>query len=249
MLTERTRPGTAAPPWIDRFTRTHRLLHWSHALAFLALAATGFGLHVHPLSRALDAALVPLPPLLGQPLTIIDLHVLIAVFYVAGPLVWVLCGNRRALLGDARTIAHFDADDRRWLAHMAAQEPGPPPPQGRFNAGQKLNALATLLAFGGFVVTGLLLTFWPNTAIGAASPLLTPAGLHRVAQALHVLLALASMALVAGHVYLAALNPATRHSLHGMLHGRVRRAWAREHHPTWVATVEEQAQTQARPRP
>lgn len=53
MLTERTRPGAATPLWIHRFTRTHRLLHWSHALTFLALAATGFGLHVHPLRRAL----------------------------------------------------------------------------------------------------------------------------------------------------------------------------------------------------
>jgi cytochrome b subunit of formate dehydrogenase len=37
-----------------------------------------------------------------------------------------------------------------------------------------------------------------------------------------------------------ALNPATRHSLHGMLFGRVRRAWAREHHPKWVAALEEE---------
>jgi cytochrome b subunit of formate dehydrogenase len=90
---------------------------------------------------------------------------------------------------------------------------------------------------------------WSNTAIGAASPLVTPAGLRRTALALHVLLALASVALLAGHVYLAALNPATRHSLQGMLRGRVCRAWAREHHPTWVTAVEEQAQAPARPRP
>jgi formate dehydrogenase subunit gamma len=232
MLTQRTQPSTGASLWIDRFTRTHRLLHWSNALAFLALAATGFGLHVPPLRRALDAVLALLPPLLGHPLTIIDFHVLIAVFYVAGPLVWIVCGNRRALLADARAIAHLDADDRRWLAHVAAQD-----------------AVATLLAFGGFVVTGLLLTFWPNTAIGAASPLVTPAGLRHVALVLHMLLALASVALLAGHVYLAALNPATRHSVQGMLRGRVRREWAREHHATWVAAVEEQAQAQARPRP
>ncbi|HWE63386.1 MAG TPA: hypothetical protein VHB98_16845 [Chloroflexota bacterium] len=53
------------------------------------------------------------------------------------------------------------------------------------------------------------------------------------------LLALASVALVAGHVYLAARNPGTRHSLRGMLFGRDKRQWAREHRPKWVAAVEE----------
>ena len=61
-------------------------------------------------------------------------------------------------------------------------------------------------------------------------------------------LALASVALLAGHVYLAVLNPSTRHSLHGMLLGTVRRTWAAEHHPKWVAEVEAQESEQTRRR-
>ena len=103
-----------------------------------------------------------------------------------------------------------------------------------------MNAIATVLAFGGFVVTGLVLTFWPNSAIGTALSAHAPYFWWHIALVLHLLLGLASVALVAGHIYLAALNPATRHSLHGMLFGPVRRAWAREHHPKWVAAMEEQ---------
>lgn len=234
-------PRTAAmSPWIGRFTRTERLLHWSNAISFLALALTGFSLHLAPLRTLFSAALAPLPPLFGRPMTLIDLHIIIAIFFVAGPLVWVLLGDRRVLRADVREIAHVDADDRIWLARMAGfDDRAPLPPQGRFNAGQKLNALATIIAFGGFVATGVALAFWPNSAIGAASSMQVAGLWRRGAVILHNLLGLASVALVAGHIYLAALHPGTRHSLRGMLFGRVRRDWAREHHPKWVAAVEE----------
>jgi len=39
--------------------------------------------------------------------------------------------------------------------------------------------------------------------------------------------------LVIGHLYMAMLNPSTRHSLRGMVLGTVRRDWAREHHAKW----------------
>ena len=42
------------------------------------------------------------------------------------------------------------------------------------------------------------------------------------------------MFLVAGHLYLAVLHPATRHALRGMTLGDVDEAWARKHHPKWV---------------
>jgi cytochrome b subunit of formate dehydrogenase len=39
--------------------------------------------------------------------------------------------------------------------------------------------------------------------------------------------------IVLGHLYLALLNPSTRHSLRGMTLGSVRRDWAKKHHPKW----------------
>jgi formate dehydrogenase subunit gamma len=43
---------------------------------------------------------------------------------------------------------------------------------------------------------------------------------------------------LAGHVFLALINPTTRPALRGMLTGRVDRAWAVRHHPRWVAEVD-----------
>lgn len=241
IATRRGSSPTAVSPWIARFTRTERMLHWSNALSFLALAFTGFSLHISFLLQAWNAVLTPLPPLFGQPVTLIDIHIIVAIFFVTGPVFWTLTGDRRALGEDARAIVHLDADDLAWLARPAGLDAAaPPPPQGRFNAGQKLNAVATVLAFAGFVVTGIVIALWPTSAIGKASPVHAPYFLWHWALVLHMGLALASVALLAGHVYLAALNPGTRHSLHGMVFGRVRRAWAREHHPKWVAAVEEQ---------
>ena len=39
--------------------------------------------------------------------------------------------------------------------------------------------------------------------------------------------------LVAGHLYLALVHPATRHSLRGITLGTVRRDWAHRHHAKW----------------
>ncbi|HWE60988.1 MAG TPA: cytochrome b/b6 domain-containing protein [Chloroflexota bacterium] len=235
---ERTSPR-ATSPWIGRFTRTERLLHWSNAVSFMALAFTGFSLHISPLRRAWEAVLAPLPPLFGYPVTLIDVHIVVALFFIVGPVVWVVVGDRGALGADARDILHLDGDDRAWLARVASADPRSPlPPQGRFNAGQKLNAVATVLAFVGFLMTGIVIALWPSSAIGAASPVHAPYTAWHLMKTLHLGLALASVALLAGHVYLAALNRSTRHSLHGMLLGSVRRTWAREHHPKWVAAVE-----------
>jgi formate dehydrogenase subunit gamma len=230
----------AVSAWIGRFTPTERLLHWSNAVCFLALAFTGFSLHLGPLRHAWSRVLAPLPPLFGQPVTLIDVHIIVAIFFVMGPLLWIVTGDRRVLRDDARDMLHFDADDRAWLLRLADPSSGQAlPPQGRFNAGQKLNAIATVLAFLGFVVTGLVISFWPSSAIGSVLPGRPPYMLWHAALILHNLLGLGSLALLAGHIYLAALNPATRHSLQGMMFGRVRRDWAHEHHAKWVAALEE----------
>ena len=39
--------------------------------------------------------------------------------------------------------------------------------------------------------------------------------------------------LVAGHLYMALVNPTTRTALSGMLTGKVDREWARRHYPRW----------------
>src|SRR5262249_1174776 len=130
----------------------------------------------------------------------------------------VLVGDRRGVLRTAREIDGFDGDDLRWLAGKK------PAPQGRFNAGQKLNALLTAAFTVLFLVSGLLLwvgernTSWPFASTGT----------------LHDGLMYLSLALLVGHLYLALIHPATRHALRGITTGSVSEDWAATHHPKWT---------------
>src|SRR5580765_5744832 len=115
-----------APRRIKRFTRTERLLHWTHATAFFTLLASGLILYLPALST-----------LISRRNLVKNVHIWVAVAWAIAILVIVVAGNRRRLADDWREIETIDRDDRRWLRGRRA-------PQGRFNAGQKLNALLTV---------------------------------------------------------------------------------------------------------
>ena len=83
------------------------------------------------------------------------------------------------------------------------------PAQPRFNAGQRLNALWSLLAWSALGLTGLAI--WSGRAV--------PIQWREAAYDWHVLFALGSVVVLAGHVAMAAAHPA---SLRAMLSGRAR---------------------------
>jgi formate dehydrogenase subunit gamma len=195
-----------APEYIERFSRTERAVHWVHATAFFALLATGLALYVPALSVAVGRR-----PLLK------DLHVYTAVAWIAALVLVIVLGDRRRLRATVRELETFDADDMLWLQRY-------PRPQGRFNAGQKLNAALTAVFAVLFAVSGSLLWLGERDhRFQFASTIL-----------LHDWLTLISLFLVVGHLYLALIYPATRHALRGMTVGTVRRDWAERHHTKWV---------------
>jgi len=123
----------------------------------------------------------------------------------------------RGLVRTARDLDGFDGDDARWLTRRK------PAPQGRFNAGQKLNASLTAAFTLLFLVSGLLLWFGErDTRFRFESTVLLHDGLMYF-----------SLVLLVGHLYLAVLHPATRHALRGMTLGTVDEEWAARHHSKW----------------
>jgi formate dehydrogenase subunit gamma len=209
----------AQPATISRFTFTERGLHWTHALFFLALLTTGLVMLVPNLSVAV-----------GHHFLVLRIHLITAIFYVGGPLLWFLFGNRRALRADLRDLDRWYPDDFRWLRPRL---PGShTPPQGRFNAGQKINAIFVGASTLGFALTGFIM--WQNS--------LFPKSLVDNAVHLHDTFTYLALALWLGHVYLAVLNRSTRPGLRGMIDGDVDRDWAEHHHPRWVAEVKDDAE-------
>jgi formate dehydrogenase subunit gamma len=188
-----------------RFTRTERAIHWVHAAAFFVLLGSGLVLYVPALSEAV-----------ARRQLVKAVHIDAAIVWLILIVAIVVLGDRKALRRTVHELDVFDRDDRRWLR-------GQRTPQGRFNAGQKLNAALTASFALLFAVSGLLLWLgerdtrfrWASTVV------------------LHDGLLYASLVLLTGHLYLALIHPATRHSLRGMTTGKVSEKWARRHYPRW----------------
>src|SRR5437763_17132629 len=192
--------------YVRRFCRTERALHWIHASAFFVLLGSGLVLYVPSLSER-----VARRPLVK------DVHVYTAVAWIALLALVVALGDRRGLRRTLRELDVFDEDDRLWLRRI-------PRPQGRFNAGQKLNAALTASFALLFAVSGLLLWYGErDNRFRLASTILLHDGLMYV-----------SLVVLVGHLYLALIYPTTRHALRGMTTGSVRRDWAWQHHRKWL---------------
>jgi formate dehydrogenase subunit gamma len=198
------------PRYVRRFTLTERMLHWVHASAFFVLLGTGLCLYIPALATTFGDR-----PLLK------DIHFYTAISWAGAMLLIIALGNRRALRATLREIDLFDRDDRRFLAGRTHS------PQGRFNAGQKVNAIVTAAFATLFFISGMLLWLGErNTDIRLEGTLY-----------LHDALMYLSVVIVIGHLYLALINRSTRHSLRGMTLGTVREDWAVAHHAKWPATA------------
>ena len=190
--------------YVRRFSPVERLLHWVNAAGFLFLLVTGLTLYLPRLSM-----------LVSRRQLIQSIHFWGGVAWLCALTVVVLLGGRR-LLATARELDSFDGDDLHWLR-------GRKVPQGRFNAGQKINAILTAAFAILFGVSGLLLWFGEqDTRYRFASTVILHDGLMYI-----------SLFLLVGHLYLTLIHPATRHSLRGMTLGTVRGEWATRHHAKW----------------
>ena len=149
-----------------------------------------------------------------------DVHFYTGIGWAGAILLVAVLGNRRALRATIREIDMFDRDDLRFLAGNTHA------PQGRFNAGQKVNAILTAAFAVLFFVSGLLLWYGERDTRFRLSGTIF----------LHDALMYVSLVIVLGHLYLALVHPATRHSLRGMTLGSVRADWARRHHAKWRAS-------------
>ncbi|HEY0389451.1 MAG TPA: cytochrome b/b6 domain-containing protein [Gaiellales bacterium] len=147
-----------------------------------------------------------------------DVHVGAAALLIAGLVALVVSADGPALRATASELRRLDRDDRAWLSPTRLLARRPAPPVGRFNAGQKLNARLSLLGILGLYGTGAYLITFGNTAFGL----------------LHGPFAFLTSVLIAGHIFMAVVNPSTRHALRGMTLGTVDRTWAEHHFPRWV---------------
>ena len=214
-------PAKVQIRWVRRFTRSEIAVHWALAATVLAMIATGIALGVNIWHG------VAFP-----------VHVASVFVLATGIFVTAIVGDPGALSRAAGQLSRIEQDDRRWLGWAPRRLLGvdaDPPPVGRFNAGQKLNAILIATLLGASTASGI---YWWARLHGIVSNSNIDGAIHNVA-------GVAIIVLVCGHLYMAVLNPGTRHALRGITTGRVNAEWAAHHHPAWMAEAQPEAPTRA----
>jgi formate dehydrogenase subunit gamma len=208
-------PALRSEERIPRFTRTERAMHWVQASSFLLLLLTGFALQLPSIES-----------ILGNRELLREIHLSGAFFFFFGPAIVALSADRSSVGDDVRAVDTWDADDLRWLIPFPVLRLFGirTPPQGRFNAGQKLNAIFVVWSTLTFTITGLII--WQNRRFDLT--------LVSRANSIHTWLAYIALAAFLGHLFLATMYPQTRHSFRAITEGWVRGDWAEEHHSKWV---------------
>ncbi len=197
------------PDKLLRYTPFERGNHWLAAITFIMLALSGLAFF-HP-------SFYPLTQLFGGGTWTRILHPFIGV---------VMALSFGVMFSNYRRQNIITPEDKEWLSHvreMAAGDDSQMPEAGKFNGGQKvlfwlLVASMILLVLSGIVMWRAYFGF------------LFPAVLIRFASVAHAISATIMIALIIFHVYAAIW---TKESIDAMLYGKVRRAWAKQHHPAW----------------
>jgi len=210
---------------IVRFKAPERLAHWLHFVAFTVLLGTGMFIYL-PALRAFATGNA------GEAARLA--HRIAALVFMLSPIIYLVFSPRE-FFESLREMFKWGPDDFAWLRGAAAYytygRKAQLPPQGKYNAGQKLNALTQFIAFGVFVVTGLLMWFGKGAV---------PVGVFRWVVILHDLAVIATTSLFVLHLYLVGIHPLTRESITAMVEGSVSEAYAKEHHTLWLEQVRDQ---------
>jgi formate dehydrogenase subunit gamma len=190
---------------IDRFDRVERTVHWATATLFFFLMATGAALYAGPISTVV-----------GHRDVVRNVHVL-AGLALPVPMLTSLIGRwGRALRRDLRRLSRWSSDDRAWLRPRAR----PSAKLGKFNPGQKLNAVFLGAAAIVMMATGVVLKWFSLFSLGTRTG----------ATFVHDWFALGIWLAVGGHIFFAMRDPI---ALAGMLRGSVTARWARTRRPRW----------------
>jgi len=200
---------------IVRFSPWDRLVHWTSAISFVILAATGivmlFGKYV--VLPVLGYTLFSWLAILGK-----NLHNFVGPIFVISTIAMFVTYVRDNVP---------DRTDWLWIRRFGAFVKGEHVPAGKYNAFQKAWFWfgATLLAviLGG---SGLVLDF-PNFDQTRAA--------MQLANIIHATAAVLMMSAALGHIYMGTIG--AEGAYESMRYGTVDEAWAKEHHEVWYEEV------------
>ncbi len=205
-----TPPGGRAPAnsRILRFDVLERTAHWATALLFGILMAT-----------ALPLYFVQVESVVGRRELVAQIHTWSGVALPV-PLIVSLAGPwGKRLRQDVRRFSLWTGEEVRWLRTLGRDRISR---AGKFNPGQKLNALFTAGAMVVMLGTGSMLKWFR----------FFPLDWRTGATFVHDVLALAIFIVIFGHIAFALTH---RDALRSIFKGWIPESWARTHAPGWMA--------------
>jgi formate dehydrogenase subunit gamma len=189
-----------------RFDRVQRGAHWANALLFFSLMVTAIPLYFGSFfGIVLPRHLIEMIHLwsgLALPLPII--------ISVIGP--W-----GKAMRRDVRRINYWTREEIRWMRTLGRSRLE----AGKFNPGQKLNAIFMGASILVMLVTGAILQWFRFFSVSWRSG----------ATFVHDLFAYAIFFVVVGHIVMALTH---RDTLRSIFKGSVSRSWAERHAARWL---------------
>ena len=198
---------------ILRFRKSERHLHWAIAIPFMICYATAlilvFFYNPNPLRPYREIFSV--------------VHRISAVCLVVLPMLAILKSRKdlRMYFYNIKQAWVWSFEDIKWLGVMglaAISKRFKLPDQGKFNAAEKINFMMLMSTYPLYIITGMFI--W-----------LTEGAL--LSWLIHFGMALIATPLLAGHKFMALVNPETRIGLSGMITGFVDRQWAKHHYTNW----------------
>lgn len=208
------------------------LLHWLNATVWLLELMTGLALLTAPGLRVMPWWYINIVQgVFGTRGNMLRIHIAVGIAWTLVFLVYATFGFRTYLRKEVlvREMG-LDGDDVQWLKiralGIARLSNEPLPPQGVYNAGQKLFAYLVYLMLPLIMMTGLVMTFhWPGTWVVGWAATIHFAAVGAVICGLMV------------HVYMGAVFPEEKPAFFSMITGSVDELYAYRHHFKWWSEV------------
>lgn len=218
------------------------LLHWFNAIVWAVELATGSALIVSAAYRFMPMwYLKTMEAIAGGRGNLLRIHIAVGVIWTIVFLVYAIFGWRHYLHTEVlRKEVGIDRDDIQWLRlrllRLWERSSTDLPPQGAYNAGQKLYALLVYSMVPVIMLTGLIMACH-----------LFGVFLIQWAMLIHFV----SVGMVVSglliHVYMGAVFPEERPAFYSMITGTVDELYAYRHHFKWWRDVKlQQSEWQAK---
>ena len=192
-----------------RFDRLERVVHWCNATLFLVLLLTGASLYAGPLST-----------IVAHRHPVKTIHVYAGLLLPLPLLIGLLLPAGRQLRRDVSRFNRWTTADRQWWSRRSRASAQ----LGKFNPGQKLNAV--------FVGASIVLMLATGAIMRWFQPF--PDSIRTGATFVHDWVFIALIFVIVGHIMFALSD---FDSLRSMVRGWVPEQWARRERPAWWAEV------------